>query len=374
MRGQISRLHQHLVSRLKCSLTLEIFFDPVTLSTGITYEREALNSWFGENTVCPTTRKPLSIELLKKVDTTVVMKNFISNLLNEGIVKLEDIYLVNNLAYVLRSNKMEDNRERFLFYGKLWVAHAAQGLATLPAPYKNRSIAHYAVKYADVELIKGLGRHEPDALSVQLRGGHAAAHIAAQYGHDDIIKALHNIDPNLLKQRTVAGYTPAYIAIACGRVTVISTLLALGADLSKQRFKKANTIMHVAVEFELKELLLMFHVAYPNLLREKNADGQTPLELALMLDASSGVVALLLDLEMASNEGHHNRQCAPTTMEMDQQSDLDTNDRKQPAVVTRPGLFPPAFRFDRRRQTRPYVSHSSTSVLTDLDVNNLNHL
>ncbi|KAG6470054.1 putative U-box domain-containing protein 42 isoform X2 [Zingiber officinale] len=39
-----------------CPLTKKIMDDPVTIETGITYEKEAILEWFSNNVVCPTTR------------------------------------------------------------------------------------------------------------------------------------------------------------------------------------------------------------------------------------------------------------------------------------------------------------------------------
>ncbi|KAL8136569.1 hypothetical protein V2J09_002570 [Rumex salicifolius] len=49
---------------LRCPISLEIMTDPVTISTGHTYDRESISKWFKEgNPICPTTGKRLrSIE------------------------------------------------------------------------------------------------------------------------------------------------------------------------------------------------------------------------------------------------------------------------------------------------------------------------
>ncbi|CAN4089638.1 unnamed protein product [Withania somnifera] len=44
-----------------CPISLEMMKDPVTLSTGITYDRENIEKWifFAKNQTCPVTKQPL---------------------------------------------------------------------------------------------------------------------------------------------------------------------------------------------------------------------------------------------------------------------------------------------------------------------------
>ncbi|XP_030531772.1 E3 ubiquitin-protein ligase PUB23-like [Rhodamnia argentea] len=47
-----------------CPISLEIMRDPVTLSTGITYDRESIETWLStsKNSLCPVTKQPISDE------------------------------------------------------------------------------------------------------------------------------------------------------------------------------------------------------------------------------------------------------------------------------------------------------------------------
>ncbi|XAR61650.1 Ubiquitin--protein ligase [Bertholletia excelsa] len=61
-----------------CPITGQIFCDPVTLETGQTYERKAIQEWMKRgNTTCPITRQPLSATTLPK--TNYVLKRLISS-------------------------------------------------------------------------------------------------------------------------------------------------------------------------------------------------------------------------------------------------------------------------------------------------------
>ena len=61
-----------------CPITGQIFCDPVTLETGQTYERKAIQEWLKTgNTTCPITRQPLSASALPK--TNYVLKRLITS-------------------------------------------------------------------------------------------------------------------------------------------------------------------------------------------------------------------------------------------------------------------------------------------------------
>ncbi|KAL6010320.1 hypothetical protein ACLOJK_000751 [Asimina triloba] len=61
-----------------CPITGQLFNDPVTLETGQTYERKAIQEWLKTgNTTCPITRQPLSSTALPK--TNYVLKRLISS-------------------------------------------------------------------------------------------------------------------------------------------------------------------------------------------------------------------------------------------------------------------------------------------------------
>ncbi|KAJ6920882.1 hypothetical protein NC651_014452 [Populus alba x Populus x berolinensis] len=61
-----------------CPITGQLFNDPVTLETGHTYERKAIQEWVKRgNTTCPITRQPLSANSLPK--TNYVLKRLITS-------------------------------------------------------------------------------------------------------------------------------------------------------------------------------------------------------------------------------------------------------------------------------------------------------
>ncbi|KAK4763437.1 hypothetical protein SAY87_012875 [Trapa incisa] len=52
-------------SHFRCPISLDLMKDPVTLSTGITYDRESIEKWIESgNRTCPVTKQPLTIRSL----------------------------------------------------------------------------------------------------------------------------------------------------------------------------------------------------------------------------------------------------------------------------------------------------------------------
>ncbi|KAK8662840.1 hypothetical protein V6N13_024727 [Hibiscus sabdariffa] len=70
--------HSKPLKDFVCPITGQIFNDPVTLETGQTYERKAIEEWLSRgNTTCPITRQPLSSNALPK--TNYVLKRLITS-------------------------------------------------------------------------------------------------------------------------------------------------------------------------------------------------------------------------------------------------------------------------------------------------------
>jgi hypothetical protein len=67
-------------AHLRCSLTHQIFCEPVMLVTGQTYEREAIDTWFK---TCARMRVPCTCPMTNKVLTN---KSFTTNFLVKSIV------------------------------------------------------------------------------------------------------------------------------------------------------------------------------------------------------------------------------------------------------------------------------------------------
>ncbi|XP_071713381.1 putative E3 ubiquitin-protein ligase LIN-1 [Rutidosis leptorrhynchoides] len=73
-----------------CPITSHVFNDPVTLETGQTYERKAIEEWIKRgNTTCPITRQPLSANSLPK--TNYVLKRLIASWKEQHLDTSQDL-------------------------------------------------------------------------------------------------------------------------------------------------------------------------------------------------------------------------------------------------------------------------------------------
>tara|TARA_B100001121_G_scaffold307466_1_gene329051 strand:- start:2073 stop:4199 length:2127 start_codon:yes stop_codon:yes gene_type:complete len=71
-----------------CPITQEIIVDPVILSDGQTYEREAITQWLRTSSKSPITGLPLDNRTLIP---NIALKNIIENIVEQGLVSLHDI-------------------------------------------------------------------------------------------------------------------------------------------------------------------------------------------------------------------------------------------------------------------------------------------
>jgi len=79
--AEASKAMAEIEEELSCSVRGTIFKDPVTCSSGHTFERAAIEIWLQTNRTCPTTRKPI---------TTYIVPNFaLRNVLEKFVKKYE---------------------------------------------------------------------------------------------------------------------------------------------------------------------------------------------------------------------------------------------------------------------------------------------
>lgn len=59
---------------LTCPITGQIFLNPVTCNTGITYEKEAIETWLKTSDKCP-----LTMEKITYISPSFVIKNLVGH-------------------------------------------------------------------------------------------------------------------------------------------------------------------------------------------------------------------------------------------------------------------------------------------------------
>lgn len=92
-----NKLISNILTDLFCPITREYFRNPVTLDDGITYEYEAIYNWLLKHNNSPISRK--KINLNKKTQINIAMKNIIDELESIQIIKSYDRYKKYELSY-----------------------------------------------------------------------------------------------------------------------------------------------------------------------------------------------------------------------------------------------------------------------------------
>lgn len=83
---------ENIIAKLSCSITLLLFFDPVTTSDGQIYERQAITHWLQTNTTSPNTGKPITKNLIPMI----YIKNEVNDLLKKYPHLKSEQYVVKN--------------------------------------------------------------------------------------------------------------------------------------------------------------------------------------------------------------------------------------------------------------------------------------
>ncbi len=74
-----------------CPITYQIFNDPITIETGITYERTAIKKWLQIHNICPMTKKIVTIDV-DMISTNIIIKKLIKKYLIDNPRKITTDY------------------------------------------------------------------------------------------------------------------------------------------------------------------------------------------------------------------------------------------------------------------------------------------
>ena len=120
--------------------------------------------------------------------------------------------------------------------------------------------------------------------------GHNSLHCAVSGGDPDIIELLLSNGPDI-DSRTGEGSTPLIIASFTGNVDAAKYLLEKGADPSLQDNYGWNSL-HFASQFDDRGMILQILTQVTDI-ESRNADGLTPLMIAVLHGTLQGVKCLL---------------------------------------------------------------------------------
>ena len=193
------------------------------------------------------------------------------------------------------------------------------------------SLMHLAASNGKLEIIKLLLDHPDPALNDPNKlnkTGENSILIASSYGHDDIVRILLNHgarvdikmpysghtaltfaiqfgywvtvdmlikhDKNVLRTKTAEDYTPLFVAVCEGHYEIVKLLLDNGCDPDMHPTRKRHhTLLHAAADaghFLVLKLVLKY---IGHRFTSQDAEGRTPLMLAVMNGHELAVITLL---------------------------------------------------------------------------------
>lgn len=94
--NELSASQRERLELIKCPISCDIMDEPITLSTGITYERSHIKQYTEgkikdrEPILCPVTKKPFLADEPEKTVTNIVIKSLVANFLEEIRVLVAD--------------------------------------------------------------------------------------------------------------------------------------------------------------------------------------------------------------------------------------------------------------------------------------------
>lgn len=83
-------MNEDIINLITCPITLDVFNEPVILSDGQTYEKEAIKLILNNNKISPVTRQKLN-DNLNNLTINYSIKNLINQALANNIITKEQI-------------------------------------------------------------------------------------------------------------------------------------------------------------------------------------------------------------------------------------------------------------------------------------------
>jgi ankyrin repeat protein len=183
-----------------CPITHQIFKDPVIAFDGIFYERKAIEDWFKNNNISPTTRQI--------IDKTIISSILFNNLLKEYLeknpeeLKNQYVYEINEIIfnYYINKNDLIELKKYMSLYNNIVLSFFDEtrlknnGLAKILIDHQininnknNYLLIHYICRFSTPEMIKYIIDKGVD-LECTTAGGWKPIHLICRYSTPEMIK------------------------------------------------------------------------------------------------------------------------------------------------------------------------------------------
>lgn len=251
---------------LICMITNQYFYDPVTISDGNVYEKDAITEWLKKNNTSPKTR-----ELIE--DTTMFPSNIVANIvkqfMEEHPEKKIDQYSpsFNHEDNVIKINKLLKKIYENLDYYNNPTQTAREYMAQLLKYNNFKTILFhkkmYEIKYMNYNQLAlivskcyfQVAKHIIDNIvdfDYRDKYNWTAIHYICKYGEPEIIEYTINKKGIDLESKSKSGYQPIHLICAHQNYDTIVKILEKDIDKSSivNKFKNEKNV-------GIKELIIL---------------------------------------------------------------------------------------------------------------------
>lgn len=211
-----------------CPITLQIFKDPVTLSDGNTYEKQAVSKLIKTNQVSPLTRKPFTASD-KKLQTNYTIQNMVEHYLKEGLISVDEIYTEYVVLTAKLVKKIADDTNKM----KELIDKCAKTKQLEECIYRNYKLIHYVCKYSSFEVLKHLVDKGVN-LEAETEDGIRPIHYVSRYAKF-FKSVMYLIDRGVdINATTCRGWTALHFICTRYRMPfAIKYMIEKGAEVNK---------------------------------------------------------------------------------------------------------------------------------------------
>ena len=219
-----------------CPMTQKIMLEPVTLSDGQTYERDAIEKWLATHDTHPLTGAKLES---KAIVPNLLVKKLITAFIEQHKKTLE--------AEILTAAQNGAN--------ELIKSLLKMGISIETSDAEGRTVLYTAVKANQENTVLFLVENGAD-IEAKNNYGYTPLHLAAHNGYTNMINIL--LDKGAcLEEKNKDGYSPLHSAISRDRKSAVALLLERGANYkSKILMKKDSTTPKIQEAFNALELAI----------------------------------------------------------------------------------------------------------------------
>lgn len=256
---------ESIKDNLRCSITGFIFFNPVTLESGQTYEKRAIQKWLRTNNTCPITRRQITNKTLQ---TNVLVKQIVEKYLLKFPNEKEEQYNENNCKEPFDANTLKEMIGICYDVDNLDIFEYLDGCENLNVGDCNNTCAiHIACRYGNKNIINYLIKKGVN-LECETIHGARPIHFACESNRKENIMCLVNKNVNL-ECENINKWRPIHVVCKNGHLECLKYLIGLGVNLECESTTQRRPL-HIICQYGSFERIKCLTDAGANLECETN--------------------------------------------------------------------------------------------------------